>query len=215
MTVNDLRRRERAAILVLASLVLAAFPSVVAAHAALDVATPPDGAVVEGTPPEVSGTFTQDLEVDGSSLQLRDANGEVIATGGVDPDDVRRMVIADLPELAPGEYEVRWTTLSAEDGELDRDTWTFTVTAAPTPATPAPTASPTPSPTPTASPATSASPTPAASAATAGPSPSPDETDDPAAGDTDILIPIVAALALVAAAALVLIRRRGPSSPSA
>ena len=131
MMTQTFRVASRAAILASLAVLLLA-PGSVAAHAELDVATPADGETVEGSPPEVSGTFTQDMEPDGSSLQLRDEAGDVIATGGVDPDDPRRMTITDLPELDPGEYEVRWTTLSAEDDELARDRWTFTVVAAPT-----------------------------------------------------------------------------------
>lgn len=172
-------------------------PTAVSAHAALDIATPPDGATVEGSPPEVAGTYTQDLVADGSSLQLRDATGAVIATGGVDPADVRRLVIADLPALAPGGYEVRSTTLSAEDGEVDRATWTFTVVAAPTPvptSTPAPTVEP--------STASSVEPT-AAPSATAAPMPT--------GSDSDVVVPIIAGLALVLIAAVVLLNRRGRS----
>ncbi len=102
------------------------------AHAALDIATPKDGATVSGTPSEISGTYVQDL-AEGSSLRLRDAAGNLIAEGIIDPDDNRRMFIAEIPDLAPGEYTVRSTTISAEDGETDRATWTFTVEAAPTP----------------------------------------------------------------------------------
>lgn len=177
-------------------------PTAVAAHAALDTATPADGATVEGTPTEVAGTYTQDLVADGSSLQLRDATGTVIATGGVDPADVRRLVIADLPALAPGSYEVRSTTLSAEDDEVDRATWTFTVTAAPTPAptaSPAATAEPTtaPSPEPTAAPSATAAPTPV------------DHEDPPGASDGDAVLPIIAGLAIVLIAGVVLLSRRG------
>lgn len=173
-------------------------PTAVSAHAALDIATPPDGATVEGTPTEVAGTYTQDLVADGSSLQLRDATGAVIATGGVDPADVRRLVIADLPALAPGGYEVRSTTLSAEDGEVDRATWTFTVVAAPTPV-------PTSTPAPTVEPSTASSVEPTA-APSAAPAPMPT-----GASDSDVVVPIIAGLAFVLIAGVVLLSRRGRS----
>lgn len=172
-------------------------PSTIAAHAALDTTTPADGATVEGTPAEVAGTYTQDLVADGSSLQLRDAAGTIISTGGVDPTDERRMAITDLPGLAPGEYEVRSTTLSAEDGEVDRATWTFTVVAA---LTPAPTA--TPAPTVEPSTASSVEPT-AAPSATAAPMPT--------GSESDVIVPIIAGLAFVLIAGVVLLSRRGRS----
>ena len=184
------------------------FPVTVSAHAQLDVPTPADGATVEGSPSEVSGTFTQEIKPDGSSLVLRDTNARVVARGGPDPDDVHRMVIADVPELTPGTYEVQWTTISAEDGELARGTWSFTVAVAlKTPGTPAPTATASASAaaTPSATPPPTASPTPAAT---------PAPTDQTSSG-TDVILPIIAALAIVLAAAGFLLSRRGRPSGGA
>ena len=202
----------KARIVAAAFLIAFLIPGSVAAHAALDVPTPADGTTVQGTPTEVAGAFTQDLETDGSSLQLRNAAGDVVAMGAVDPADARRMVITALPELEPGTYEVRWVTLSAEDAELERDTWTFTVVAA------AGTTSTAPTPTPalTATPEVTAMPTVAPTdATTAPPTPTPSIVGgvaNPAAGD--VLLPIIAGLAIVLIAAGALLRRRGQSGPS-
>ena len=172
-----------------ALLITLLIPISVAAHAALDVPTPADGTSVQGTPTEVAGTFTQDLETDGSSLQLLNAAGGVVATGGVDPADGRRLVIAPVPELEPGDYEVHWATLSAEDGELERDTWTFTVVAATTQTA-----------------ALTAEPTEAASSST--------DFDNSSPGASDVLLPIIAGLAIVLIAAGLFLRRRGRSGPT-
>jgi copper resistance protein C len=203
--------RRGAFIITLAVGLLLLLPSIAAAHAELDVPTPADGATVEGQPAEVSGTFTQDIDPDGSSLQLRDAAGAVVADGGVDPDDPRRMAITDLPELAPGDYEVRWTTISAEDGELDRDTWSFTVAAATAAPTPSPTAAPSASAatSPSASPTTALSPTTAPST-----SPSPSGDGSSTGGTKDVLLPIIIGLALVVLGGWLLLRRRS-SGPAA
>ncbi|MGK2850716.1 MAG: copper resistance CopC family protein [Candidatus Limnocylindrales bacterium] len=198
MTIPHLRSRVSGA-LIATVLLLVSLPATVGAHAALDTATPADGATVEGNPAEVAGTYTQSLETDGSSLQLRDSGGTVIATGGVDPADDHRLVIADLPPLAAGEYEVRSTTLSAEDGEVVRATWTFTVTAAAASPTPAPSAEPTlaPSADPTAAPTATAAPTPT------------DHEIPTGASDSDAILPIIAGLAIVLIAGVVLLGRRG------
>lgn len=201
-------RRARLLVLAASTAFLLILPVSVAAHAQLDTATPADGATVEGTPPEVSGTYTQEMKADGSSMQLRDATGKVLATGAVDPDDPRHMAVDTVPELAPGEYEVRWTTLSAEDDEVARGTWSFTVKAAPSEApTPEPTASAVPSAAPSAAPtaAPTVAPTPA-------PSPAPTQTN---AGGSDVIVPIIAGLAIVAIAAGLLLSRRGRPSDGA
>ena len=197
------RTHARFFVFVASTAVLLLVPPPAAAHAKLDVPTPADGATVEGTPPEVSGTFAQKINPDGSSLVLRDTNNKIVARGGPDPGDDKRMVITDLPELAPGSYEVQWTTVSAEDGELARGTWSFTVAVAlKTPGTPAPTA--------TAS--ASAAATPSATAEpTAAPSPSasPAPTDQTGASGGDVILPIIVALAVVLIAAGFLLSRRG------
>jgi methionine-rich copper-binding protein CopC len=185
--------------------ILLLIPVSVAAHAELDVPTPKDGATVEGSPPEVSGTYVQKINPDGSSMVLRDSGNKVVARGGPDPDDVKRMAITDLPELAPGKYTVQWTTVSAEDGELARGTWSFTVVA------PVETPTPTPTATASASAAATASPTPAPTVAPT-PSPSPAPTGQGNASGSDVILPIIAGLALVLAAAWFLLSRRGRPS---
>jgi methionine-rich copper-binding protein CopC len=203
MTTRSTRVRSLAFLATAAVFLL--LPAAVAAHAELDVATPADGATVEGQPAEVAGTYTQEVNPDGSSLVLRDAANAVVARGGVDPDDDHRMVITDLPDLAPGEYLVQSVTISAEDDELDRATWSFTVEAAPTPEptpTPAPTVAP--SATPTASP--TPEPTPSISPTPSGP------PQDPTGSTADVVLPIIAGLAIVlVAAGLLLSRRNRPS----
>jgi methionine-rich copper-binding protein CopC len=187
---------------IVALAVLLILPVGVMAHADLDTPTPAEGATVEGTPAAIEATFTQDVDPDGSSLQLRDADGRIVAEGGVVAGEPRRMAIDLVPELAPGEYEVRWTTFSAEDGEGPiRGTWTFTVAAEPTP-------EPTPSALVTDAPTTEPSIEPT-TVPTVAPSPSPSGEGDPAASEGDVLLPIIAALAIVAIAGVVLLNRRG------
>jgi methionine-rich copper-binding protein CopC len=184
-------------------LVLAA-PGLVAAHAELISTDPEAGSAVEGTPERIVAVFSEELEPDPSSIQLRDPAGDTVATGAVDPDDPTRLVITDVPVLEPGEYQIRWTAVG-DDGHLERGRYSFTVVAA---LTPEPSPSPTPEPTVTAPPATEA-PT---EAPTASPEPSPTPDDsDPAAGTTDVLLPILAVLVILGVLAAALLRRRGAS----
>lgn len=229
--------RRPGTLLLAVSLSLFAFAGVVDAHAELEDATPNRNAEVEGSPPVISGIYSEAMEPDGSSLTLLDADGTELATGGVDPEDDRRMVIDPVPELVPGTYTVESTTKSAADGDVDRTKWSFTVLAPPTPEpTPEPTAPPTASPTaaPTPPPATASAttaPTPSASAsavpsATASasasasatpsvsPAPSADGSDTPTSGGTDVLLPILAAVIILVVIGGVLYSRRDRSTPT-
>lgn len=107
------------------------------AHAQLVASSPGAGEVVAEAPEQLVLIFSEPLEQAFSSFDLADADGETIATdlGSVDPDD-RFQLVADLPPLADGVYEVRWRSLSAADGHTASGFFSFgvgdagTVTAA-------------------------------------------------------------------------------------
>jgi methionine-rich copper-binding protein CopC len=201
------------ALLLLLLAIGAIAPSGVAAHAELEATVPAADSTVEGVLTEVSAAFSEALLEDGSSLSLRDPAGTEVATGRIDPDDPLRLVIDDLPDLAPGEYEARWAA-ATDDGHLERGTWTFAVVAATTPSN-------SPTPTPSAAPSATATPTTAPSASlaaspTTAPSPSPSGGDaSQSASGSDVILPIVAALAAVAIVGLYLLTRRGRTTPPA
>jgi methionine-rich copper-binding protein CopC len=180
-------------------------PGSALAHAELVRAIPADGATVTEPVTIVSGRYTEDLTAD-SSLLILDASGTTIATGGVDPNDDRRMIARPDPPLTSGTFTVRSTAVSQVDGHPERETWTFTVMAIPTKALP--------SRTPVSSgsaPSPSSEPTPSASAPTSPastPSPSPSAgPSDPATSVGDVALPIIAALAIVLLGAGALLRR--------
>ena len=186
----------------LALAVVVALPAAAAAHAQLDTADPGPDTVITELPDELVATFTQDLDPAGSSIELRDASGDVLATGDKDPAEDRTMRMP-LPDLGPGTYEVRWTTDSAEDGEIERGTWTFTVEA--------PSPSPTPSPRQTAPPRpTTARPaTPSPPARTPTPAPTEGDIGDPSnVSGAAVLLPILAAVAVAAGLGAWLVRSR-------
>ncbi len=172
-------------------------PPAVLGHAELDTASPGPGDEVVGSPAELVATFTQDLDMSRTTLEVRDASGATVADGPELGDGPRELRLA-LPELAPGEYEVRWTSFSAEDSELERGRYSFTVLPAPTP-TPAPSIAPTiaPASAPATAPPSTPAATPVASAAPA-----------PGDGGVAALLPIgIAAVVLVAIGAWLLRRR--------
>lgn len=176
------------------------------AHAELESATPGPNDEVAGSPPELVTEFSQNLDPSRTVLEVRDAAGARIARGG-EPGDGEREFRLALPELAPGEYEVRWTSFSSEDGELARDSYTFTVLHDPSPT---PSAAPSPSDRPSSTPSAAPTPTPTVVIA---PTPQPTTEPGPPAASTSILdtvVPIAATALVVALVAVWLMRRRRP-----
>lgn len=190
------RRGVRAAGFVLAVLLaVLALPLVALAHAELESASPPDGAVLSEPPTEVVLTFSAELNTSKSSVTLHDPAGTEIAKGGVDPADDTVMRLIPAGSLAPGTYEVRWTSV-ALDGDLLRGTLHFDLTAP----TPSPTATPTAAPSATASPP----PTPSSS-----PSPAPSATPGSTSGSgDDVILPIIVALIVILLLGMFLLRGR-------
>ena len=192
-------RRVRA--LVIGLFVVLLLPGSVSAHAELQRAIPADGDTVSDPVTVVTGTYSQDLAPN-SKLLVKDASGATVATGAVDPANVRRMVARPATALGNGAYEVQSTSVSADDGDIGRVQWTFTVALAAS-ASPSSEASPSPglSASPEATPSTASIAPPSASAA---PSPAP---SDSASSSTDVILPIIAALAIVAIGGAYLLNR--------
>ena len=180
-----------------ASLLVLAVAAPVLAHAELVSSDPADKAVLAASPTTITLTFSEDLDASKSSFKVVGPAGTVGTgkVGGV----TTQMLLPGL-SLVPGDYEIQWTSMST-DQHLLRGTLTFTVsaaTAAPATASPIPSsasAAPSAAATAASSPAVGATLTPAASPDTVG------------AASGDVVLPIVAALVLVAGAGLWLFRR--------
>lgn len=199
MTPKPPKRRVRAAGCV-AAVLLAVFtaPLVALAHAELETASPPDGAVLDSPPTEIVLTFTEALDPVKSHMELIGPDGTQAAAGVVDSANDKSMRI-DPPELPPGAYEIRSTAFAAHDGALKRESLTFTITAP----SPTPTAPPTPAPSASATPSQSSSAPPSPS-----PSPAPSAGGSTSASGADVLVPILAALIVVVLLGAMLLRGR-------
>jgi methionine-rich copper-binding protein CopC len=197
------RRTARRFAAVSALLILAAMvPAVVLGHAELATASPADKATVTGSPPEIVFTFTEAVVPSKSSLKLVDGGGHIVADGStVDPTDAKKMHLVVRPQ-PPGMYTVRWTTASTLDGDIAHGTTTFTIVAA----------SPSPSVVPSTSVAPSVAASPAASPPVGASSPSasaaPSDGTGTLASTSDAVIPVIAALLILAALAFWLLRSR-------
>jgi len=189
-----------------AMLAVLLLPGIALAHAELETPTPADKATVTEPVAVVSGTFSQRVKVDGSKLVVKLVGGDTVAEGGVDPSDAQKMIATPATPLGSGSYSVEWTTISLDDGELARGTWTFTVAVAPTPS-PTQVRSAPPSAAPTAAPTASAAPT-VAPSPSAGPTPVPSTGGDTTGSGGDVVLPIVVALVVLGAGATYLLSRR-------
>jgi copper resistance protein C len=190
----------------IAAFVILAVPGSALAHAELQRSIPDNGETVTDPVTVVTGTYSQDLAAN-SKLLVKDASGATVATGTVDPGNVRRMVARPDAPLGNGTYEVQSTSVSADDGDIERVQWTFTVAVA---ASPSPTEVPSVS-AGTSSPEATQSVVPSASA-TEAPSPSPapgDSTSD----SSNVILPIIAALAIVAIGGAYLLNRNRGRTP--
>jgi methionine-rich copper-binding protein CopC len=198
-------RRARFAALGVALVTSFVAPLSVSAHAEVVTATPAQGSIVAPPVGQVVVTYSEALSAD-SRLGILDASGNRVAIGMPDPADDHRMVATLDPALSAGTYTVRSTSISSEDGDLDRQQWTFGIAVSgPEPSTPEPTPVCTDG---CNGQSTDALATPTPTAASTAPSPSastpPDAT--PASG-TDAVVPIVAALAIVALGGVFLMTR--------
>ncbi len=206
-------RRFAAAGLVLLLAATFATPSAVEAHASLVDSIPADGEeVAEPGPAEVSVSFDEAIDPERSALELRDEEGETPAEGGVPADDVTATTMRlTPPPLAPGRYEVRWTAVTPDDDGVERGRFSFVVTRSLATDGPSPTTQPSPEGS-TAPPETPARPTDVAVPTTI-PSASPAPTTPGGGmGSGDLLLPLLGLAAVLAAAAVFLLRR--PRLPS-
>lgn len=195
------------ACLAIGALLVLLLPAAVAAHAELETSSPADGATV---PSPFDGPIVMAFSAalaDGSKADLLGPGGATVASATVDGPGATMTITLDAA-LAPGNYEVKWVSVG-EDGDLERDTFSFVVAAAP------PTAAPSPSPTiapPTASPTEAVESAAPPSPPSATPSAAPVDADT-SSGAGDVLLPILAALVVVGAGAVYLLSRRNRPPP--
>lgn len=77
-------------------------------------------------PRNVSAIFSEEL-APGSTLTVRNALGDVIATGRLDLDDVEHRTLVAEVVLDAGRYTSEWEAVSAEDGDETNGSWSFAV----------------------------------------------------------------------------------------
>jgi methionine-rich copper-binding protein CopC len=195
--------------LLAAALALALLPAAVTpvlGHVGLVRSDPAAGSTVRGVR-TVTLVFSEPLRKGVSSFRLEGPGDATLGTGMV--TGPRRMTLDGL-DLAPGQHTVKWVA-AGDDGHLERGRFSFTVEASAHTVAPV-----TPPPSPASGsanwPAGTAPPTGAPLAAPTGITPSPvaspsQATPTSSASGTDVIIPIVAGLAIVGVVGALVLRR--------
>jgi copper resistance protein C len=84
------------------------------AHAHLDHAAPRVGSTVTPSPKEVVLWFTEKLEPAFSSIEVRNAQGELVSVGKATVIGDRTQLRVPLKTLPKGTYKVMWRVLSVD-----------------------------------------------------------------------------------------------------
>lgn len=118
---------KRVALVVVA---LSLWAGIVWAHAILVRSDPAAGAALRSVPKIVRAWFSEELDPRRSVLSVWDSRGKRAddGKGGVDLDDLnRRSMLAHMTTTGDGTYIVRWQAVSADDGNVARGMFRFTV----------------------------------------------------------------------------------------
>lgn len=98
------------------------------AHAFPENSSPHVGASVQASPKQVKIWFNADLEPLFNTLQVKDAQGQVVSTGEahVDAQHPALLEVSLRPALVSGNYHVYWH-VTARDGHHTEGDFAFTV----------------------------------------------------------------------------------------
>ena len=112
------RRSILATLALLAALLLALAGAWAAlAHAELVASDPADGEVLDASPTTIRLAFSENLDPAKSSFRLLGPDGAAIGTG--DATAAKAMSLQP-PPLSDGTYTIKWTSASADDGDIER-----------------------------------------------------------------------------------------------
>lgn len=112
---------------------LAATAPVKAHEIELERSDPPADSVLERSPEVVSIWFSDEIQSDGSTLEVFNDNGEQVDNqdGGVDLDDpAHASMRVTLPQLPHGSYTVRWHAVLLDGDESEGEFSFFVGTVA-------------------------------------------------------------------------------------
>lgn len=96
-------------------------------HAHPEQMAPAHDAVLQQPPSQVVIRFSEALEPAFSSIEVTDADGNVVNQGNSHVDDSQpKVIVAPLQSLQPGSYQVQWHVVS-RDGHTTDGAYSFTL----------------------------------------------------------------------------------------
>jgi copper transport protein len=102
------------AVAALVGALVIAFAAPAFAHASLENSDPADGTTVATSPPQITLTFSEDVELPLGSISLFNCEGKQIDIGKAHHGKNATEVVATLPALPPSQYQVVWRVISAD-----------------------------------------------------------------------------------------------------
>ena len=103
-------------------------PAVASAHALLISSSPPAGAGLGAPPQAIVATFSEPLNRPLSTLALTTSGGRPVRAT-VSGDGTTRLLLRPVHRLGRGVYQLRWHTVSADDGHTAQGSYSFGVRA--------------------------------------------------------------------------------------
>jgi copper transport protein len=104
----------------LAGIILVAIAAPASAHAVLKSTDPPKDGVAATSPPDLSLTFSENVEVSFGAVRVYTCAGQRITTGTPRHSPATdRTVVVSIPKLSPGVYLVAWRVISADSHPVD------------------------------------------------------------------------------------------------
>jgi copper resistance protein C len=98
-------------------------------HAEMVKSSPMNGAAVKQTPAVIQATFSEELDK-ASVIRLYDAHQKLLAKGGLDVSISGHRVLKLVPpHLVAGSYVVQWVAISADDGNVRKGSFRFSMVA--------------------------------------------------------------------------------------
>jgi copper transport protein len=129
--------RRVSAVAVLAGVVLFLAAPGAGAHALVKSSSPPDGAILDKAPTQVTITFTERPDPSLSIIHVLDASGREVQRGAAAPAPGQPLQLRiALESVGKGVYTVTWRAVSKVDGHVTAGSFSFGVGVSPAGATP-------------------------------------------------------------------------------